>query len=76
MAVITDQQVFDAVEDYVIDRFSNLPPDNDMDPDDLERIKTDKSGYVEFYVDDLEIKEKKTRTGAISGTSQPQSILK
>lgn len=63
MVVTTDDQVLNAVEEYVYSRFRNLlrsDVDHDFHEDDLDRLATDQHGYLEIIIDDLVIEESQT----------------
>lgn len=65
MEDITEQAVLDAVETFAYDRFGNISfaNDDDFSAEDEDRIKTDKQGYIEYTIDNLEIKEKEDQDG-------------
>ncbi len=73
-----ENDLIEAVTDYVYDRHSDLTPSNviGFTPDELDQIKTDK-GYLVFTVEDVKIVEKPIEDGItvyyVSATLQFQT---
>lgn len=56
----TEQEVLDAVEGHVYDRFGHIMRsdiERDFDDEELERIEIDEHGYVVFSIENLSIEE-------------------